>query len=145
MYRPLQILLLCLAPFGCPEAKRIDTGNPSSNSGETDTDLLPYDQDTADDGGGGILGDCREITTKVNGSSIQSVGNPTVGDEWVVRMFCDGALLTGANRLFFTPPNVATVSDDTTDAVFVRSGSTTMSMQSGSIIDEHDLVVQAAR
>jgi hypothetical protein len=60
-------------------------------------------------------------------------------------MFCDGALLTGANRLFFTPPNVATVSDDATDAEFVRSGSTTMSIQSGSIINTHELIVEASK
>ncbi len=145
MYRPLIILLVCLIPLGCPEAKRIDTGSATAEDNDAGTDLLPYDQDTADDGGGGILGDCNEITTKVNGSPIESVGNPTIGDQWTVRMFCDGALLTGANRLFFNPPNVAIVSDDATDAEFVRAGSTTMSMQSGSIIDEHELVVQAAK
>ena len=113
--------------------------------GETSTDdILNLEEDTGSDGGSGELGDCNEVLTKINGRLANDVNNPTVGDQWVVRMYCDGALLTGANRLFFQPANVAVVDDVSTDAFFVAQGPSKMTMQSGNFIYTKSIAVGAA-
>ena len=107
-------------------------------------DLLGLDPDTGTPTGGGVLGECNEVETKINGVSGDDVPDPTVGDSWMIRMFCDGALLTGANRLFFQPAGVAMVDDQSTNAEFVASGSSTMTMQAGSFVYTKDIVVRGS-
>ena len=135
------IFIVLLTVCGC--TKGDDTGreyygNPSEN------DLLHIEPDTGFDDGVGVLGNCDSVNTKVNGRSADSVDNPRVGDEWIVRMFCDGALLTGANRLFFQPANVAVINDVSTDATFVAQGTSLMTMQSGNFIYTKEITVGPA-
>ena len=110
-----------------------------------DGDLLGLDPDTGTPSGGGVLGDCVDVVTKINGMDADEVPNPVVGDAWMIRMFCDDALLTGANRLFFQPAGVATVDDASTDAIFVASGTTKMTMQAGSLVYTRNLIVRDAQ
>ena len=104
-------------------------------------DLLGLDPDTGSTSNGCILDDCEELITKINGIPGDEVENPRVGDQWMIRMFCDDALLMGANRLFFQPANVAFVDDVNTDAEFVAPGETTMTMQAGSFIYKKEITV----
>lgn len=139
--RPSVPLSLIVAiGFGCAtdDADQTYYGDPSPD------DVLNLAPDTGSDGGSGELGDCRDVTTQINGRSADSVSDPRVGDRWVVRMYCDGALLTGANRLFFQPANVAVVDDVSTDAYFVAQGSSKLTMQSGNFIYTKTIAVKPA-
>ncbi len=127
--------------LGC--TKDDDTGREIYGNA-SDSDLLHIEPDTGFDDGTGVLGNCDTVLTKVNGRSADTVANPQVGDEWIVRMFCDGALLTGANRLFFQPANVAVINDTSTDATFVAQGTSLMTMQSGNFIYTKELTVEPA-
>jgi hypothetical protein len=123
-----------------------DKGNDASMSQQSSTedgDLLTLDPDTATPSGGGALGDCNEVTTKINGRQAESAPDPTVGDEWIVRMYCDGAVVTGANILQFDPPEVASVAAVNTDAEFLAPGEATMKMQSGNLVYTKDITVLA--
>ena len=85
------------------------------------------------------------MTVEVNGRDIEDVGDPHVGDEWAIRMFCQDILMTGANLLKFTPPSIAVVASEMTDATFVQSGAATMLLQSGNRSVTYELVVHAAQ
>ena len=93
VHYPLSLFLLLAA--GCA-----DDGSDSTY-GDDGSDALK---------GSGVGTDvpdmCAEenMTVEVNGRDIYDVGDPAVGDEWAVRMFCQGILMTGANLLKFTPP-----------------------------------------
>ena len=107
-------------------------------------DLLGLDPDTGNTSNGCVLDDCDVLLTKINGIPGDEIPDPQVGDEWMIRMFCDEALLMGANRLFFQPAAVATVDNNSTDARFIAPGETTMTMQAGSFIYTKDIFVMAA-
>jgi hypothetical protein len=138
---PIPAVLLILLCVAC--GKSDDTARPTYGEA-SDNNLLSMDPDTGYDDGTGVLADCDVILTKVNGRDAETVDDPKVGDEWIIRMFCDGALLTGANRLFFQPPNVAVVNQSSTDATFVTTGESKMTIQSGNLIYTKDITVQAA-
>ena len=53
--------------------------------------------------------------------------------------------MTGANLLKFTPPSIAVVASEMTDATFVQSGAATMLLQSGNRSVTYELVVHAAQ
>lgn len=142
MFRTAITLMFSLTAVGC--GKGADSGR-SYYGDASDTDLLHLESDTGFDDGTGVLGDCGEVTTKVNGRNVEGAADPRVGDEWIVRMFCDGALLTGANRLFFQPANVGVVSQTSTDVTFVAQGESLMTMQSGNLIYTKQITVGAAR
>jgi hypothetical protein len=76
--------------------------------------------------------DCQSVTMKINGRSPEDTPDPTVGDHWMVRLYCDEVVMHGANRLYFAPPELATVEDFNTDADFINAGEGQMTMQSGS-------------
>jgi len=138
---PLPAVMLALLCFAC--GKSDDTARPTYGEAD-DNDLLSMEPDTGHDDGSGVLAACDVVLTKVNGRDADTVDDPKVGDEWIVRMFCDGALLAGANRLFFQPPEVAVVTSTSTDATFVTTGESRMTIQSGNLIYTKDITVQAA-
>lgn len=132
---------------GCPQAARPDTSQPADEDDDADvTDPPPIDTshwaNNGDEDGG--LPECEELLTKVNGDPADDVDEPSVGDIWHVRMYCDGAVLHGANRLTFSPPELAVVDPHATDATFVGAGAGSMHMQSGNFVYTRDLVVQEA-
>ena len=135
------LLILMASSLAC--TKGADSGVPSYGI-RSDSNVLNLDPDTGSDGGSGELGDCNLVETKINGRNGDDVSDPKVGDEWVVRMYCDGALLTGANRLFFQPAAVAVVDDVSTDATFVAQGQTKMTMQSGNFVYTKNIIVGPA-
>ena len=141
MTHPMPAVLLTLLCVCC--GKSDDTAPPTYGEAD-DNDLLSLEADTGYDDGTGVLADCNVVLTKVNGRDAETVDDPKVGDEWIIRMFCDGALLTGANRLFFQPPEVAVISATSTDATFVTTGESLMTIQSGNLIYTKDITVQAA-
>ncbi len=110
--------------------KAEDDGEPKQKIIEDDDDSLitleDQEVDTADPD------DCQSVTLKINQRSPEDTPDPTVGDHWMVRMYCNGIVLHGANRLFFDPPELATVEDFNTDADFITAGVGQMTMQSGS-------------
>ena len=142
-HHTLLIVALCTQLYACAKNGSDDSSNISQSDRSDDGDLLSLDPDTAEPSGGGVLGDCNTITTKINGTLGDEAPDPTVGDEWIVRMYCDGALLTGANRLYFVPAEVAHVDDYNTDVKFVAAGDTTMTMQAGNLVYTKDITVTA--
>ena len=140
MHKHPAIGAVMAALLGCGSESSTQTYYGDASTG----DILNLEEDTGSDGGSGELGDCNEVLTKVNGRAADDVTHPSVGDQWVVRMYCDGALLTGANRLFFQPPNVAVVDEVSTDAFFVAQGPSKMTMQSGNFIYTKSIAVGAA-
>jgi hypothetical protein len=76
--------------------------------------------------------DCQSVTMKINGRAPEDTEDPMVGDHWMVRLYCDGVVMHGANRLYFEPGSLAEVEDYNTDADFVGTGEGQMTMQSGS-------------
>lgn len=135
------LLILTVAAMAC--AKGDDSATASYGS-RAESNVLNLEPDTGSDGGSGELGDCNSIETNINGRSADDVFDPKIGDQWIVRMYCDGALLTGANRLFFQPATVAVVDDVSTDATFVAQGSSKMTMQSGNFIYTKNFTVGPA-
>ncbi|GEM_PF-1887051 len=135
---PLTVAIAVVSGCAASDTEKTYYGDPSAD------DLLHLTPDTGSDGGSGELGDCRNVTTQINGRAADGVSDPRVGDSWVVRMYCDGALLTGANRLFFQPANVAVVDDVSTDAYFVAQGASKLTMQSGNFIYTKPIAVKPA-
>lgn len=130
------LTLLLLTALGCADDGR------DSTYGDDGSDALKGSGAGAD-----VPDMCADenMTVEVNGRDIFDVGDPEVGDEWAIRMFCQGILMTGANILKFSPPTVAVVANEMTDATFVQSGAATMLLQSGNRSFTHDLVVYAAQ
>jgi len=96
---------------------------------EDDGDLIhleDQERDTADPL------DCHTLDLKINGRAPEDTEDPSVGEHWMVRMYCNGIVLHGANRLYFQPPELATVEDHNTNADFIGAGEGQMTMQSGS-------------
>ena len=132
------------------------TKDPESSSYTTDDrdDLLSLDPDTAMASGGGELEECEEVTTKITTTYgdgrpdtttyAEEAADPTVGDEWFVRMYCNGIVTTGITRLFFQPANVAQVQDNNTIADFIAPGDALMTMQSGNLVYTKNITVAAA-
>ncbi len=96
---------------------------------DDDDDFIHLDDPERDSGN---PEDCQSVTLKINGRAPEDTPDPAVGDHWMVRIYCDGIVLHGANRLFFAPPELATVEDHNTDADFLAAGEGLMTMQSGS-------------
>ena len=129
------LLLLMLVGAGCAD----DSGD--STYGDDGSDALKGEGAGAD-----VPDMCEDaMTVEVNGRDIEDVGDPHVGDEWAIRMFCQDILMTGANLLKFTPPSIAVVASEMTDATFVQSGAATMLLQSGNRSVTYELVVHAAQ
>jgi hypothetical protein len=133
--KPLQCtrtLLLCaMMIVSCGGKNGDSAADPDENSSDSDGDpgiSLPDDdnEDEPDDGG------CDTLALDINGESAEDIGDPTVGDEWVVFLVCDGANLHGANILAFAPAELASVENFNTIATFLAAGTGTMTMQSGS-------------
>lgn len=101
-------------------------------TGEAPEDTAPVEQvedtDTVDP--------CEVLEIRVTGED-----PPQVGDEWTLWMWCDDALMTGAMRLSFDPPEIATVSGNT--AQFVAAGDATLTLQAGSRRLSRDVSVSA--
>ena len=131
----IRTLLLCaMLIVSCGEKNGDSATDADANNGDTenvDGDpgiSLPDDDtdDEPDDGG------CDTLALDINGESAEDIEVPTVGDEWVVFLVCDGANLHGANILAFAPAELASVEDFNTIATFQTAGTGTMTMQSGS-------------
>lgn len=99
----LHLLLL----FACTGADPVDSAAPA------DTDDGPDAQA------------CDVLEIRVNGED-----PPTVGDTWTVFLWCDDALLTGTYRIFFDPPDFATLSNN--DLTFLYAGEAELTVQAGS-------------
>lgn len=97
-------LLLLLA---CTGADPVDTSAPA------DTDDDPVDQS------------CDVLEIRVNGED-----PPSVGDTWTVFLICDESMLTGTYRIFFDPPDFATISDN--ELGFLYAGEAELTVQAGS-------------
>lgn len=78
--------------------------------------------------------ECDVPELRVTGSDA-----PIVGDTWVVWMWCDDVLLTGAMRLSFEPVDFATIADN--NATFLYAGAATMQLQVGSRRQTRDVTV----
>ena len=130
------ITLFCIlwAFSGCTKEHQAD-----SIYGNTASDLLLNPGPDHIDGD-----DCTILSVEANGRDLNSTNDPRVGDFWTLRMFCDGVLMTGANLLKFTPPHMATVAPDMTDATFTAAGEATMLLQSGNIQYTTDLMILPA-
>ena len=77
---------------------------------------------------------CDELELKIIGED-----EPSVGDEWTVWLYCDGALLTGWGVLRFDPADFALVYDNV--ATFVYEGTASMTMQVGTFKESMTVTV----
>jgi hypothetical protein len=68
---------------------------------------------------------CGEVTIDVEGPSA-----PVVGDSWQVFLHCDDAIMTGAYVVRLDPTDFATI--DVNTVTFVKAGTATLKVQSGS-------------
>ena len=130
-YIPASVVFLSLW-VGCGDQEKSTYGEMGSStvaSVESDSGVPPF---------------CDDMEVEVNGRNIETVGDPSVGDTWQIRMFCHESLMTGANILQFAPPSRATVAPDMTDATFVQPGTTAMLLQSGNIQFRTEFNVLAA-
>jgi len=132
--------LLVLSMLGC---KSPDTKKSGPEIIADDDDLIHLNDSGPTDTSNPL--DCRSVTLKINGKAPEDTPDPSVGDHWMVRMYCDQIVMHGANRLFFLPPELATVDDVNTDADFLSAGVGTMTMQSGSDRITLDVTVLEAR
>ena len=120
----------------------IGIGTKDKTYGDTGRNAVAApENDGSDDD---LPGFCDEMVVEVNGRVFETMDSPRVGDMWRFRMFCQGVLMTGANLLKFTPPSVAQVATDMTDATFVNSGSASVLLQSGSFQYRNDLIILPA-
>lgn len=124
--RPLLALAALQFLLSCGSDKDDNTGPKIIDDDGDLIHLEEQERDTADPA------DCQSVTMKINGRAPEDTLDPFVGDHWMVRMYCDGVVLHGANRLHFEPPELATVDDFNTDADFLAVGEGHMTMQSGS-------------
>jgi hypothetical protein len=131
VYR-LFVLAMFLLPLGCSDGSE-DSAKSNSESEADDAagiSLDDDDQEPADEDGDGWDG-CDVLALEINGEAPEDTPDPSVDDEWVVFLLCDGVKLQGANRLYFEPPELATVQDVNTIATFLEAGVGAMTMQSG--------------
>jgi len=130
--RLLPLILLALT-LGCAAEKDDDGDDVQTEEEDDDGPGISLDDDDdeiVDEDGDGWDG-CEVTELEINGDLPEDTPSPTVGDQWIVFLVCDGVKLQGANRLFFLPAELATVEDVNTIAVFLASGTGTMTMQSG--------------
>ena len=79
---------------------------------------------------------CDEVSLKINGPDA-----PIVGDEWVVLMRCDEAIIQGPMVIRFTPPDFANLDGNT--VIFTTAGEASMRVQVGGYRVDMDLSVLA--
>jgi hypothetical protein len=94
---------------------------------ESDTDVI-VDNDTYEP--------CVELKIHEEGPK-----DPVVGDQWMVSLYCDGALITGPYVVRFDPADFAMVSQTT--VTFTTAGTATLKVQAGSERAEMDVTVAA--
>ena len=68
---------------------------------------------------------------QVGGTSIDELGDPRVGDEWTLQMWCDDVLQIGAYTLSATPPDLVSIDADEPIVTFVAPGEVTIDYQFG--------------
>lgn len=98
------------------------TGAPHDSAEPVDTEDPPEDNP------------CEVAEIRVTGDD-----PPSVGDTWTVWLWCDDALTTGATRLTFDPPEIASVSEN--NAEFLEAGTATMRLQVGAFRAEREVEV----
>jgi hypothetical protein len=102
MWIPL-LLAACAAPSSD------DTGEPVADTEET------VDHET-----------CDTLEIRVTGDD-----PPQVGDAWTVWLWCDDSIELGTMRMFFDPPEIASVS--TNNATFLQAGEAELTVQAGGL------------
>lgn len=105
--------------FGDDPDTTPDDTEPDDTDTEPDDTDDPGDTDDPDDVPG-----CEEVVLDIKGPV-----PAYVGDEWVIIMRCDGALMQGATVIRFDPPDFALTSDKT--VTFTRAGEASMRVQIG--------------
>lgn len=67
---------------------------------------------------------CDALELRVDGPD-----PPAVGDTWTVWLWCEDALLIGAMRVWFEPPDFAGIEDN--QVTFFYAGDATLTVQAG--------------
>ena len=99
--------MIALLLLGCTSATPVDTGSPPVDTEEP----------------AGL--ECSVLEIRVNGED-----PPHVGDTWALWLWCDDTLLLGATRIVFTPPDIASISEN--NATFLYAGDGSVQVQVGS-------------
>lgn len=77
---------------------------------------------------------CDTLEIRVDGDD-----PPSVGDTWTTWLWCDTALMTGAYRIMWDPPEIAAVSENRSE--FLYAGDATLMVQVGSRKQWRDVTV----
>ncbi|MFN7144403.1 MAG: hypothetical protein ACK4YP_11545 [Myxococcota bacterium] len=107
---------LLLTFTACSGAPPDDTGVPA----DTDEEV--------------VAASCDALEIRVDGED-----PPSVGDTWTTWLWCDDALMTGAYRVMWDPPEIATVSENRSE--FIAAGEATLMVQVGSRKQWRDVTV----
>ncbi len=95
--------------------------------------------DSAADSAATVVDTPPPTACDVVGFQIDGPEAPRVGDSWTILLTCDDAIVTGAFRLAFSPPDFVRWEDTT--ATFRRAGSATLTGQAGTRRATMDVVV----
>ena len=88
-------------------------------------DTAPADTAVAETDSGSSGNPCEELSIHVQGDD-----PPSVGDEWMVYLWCDEALLTGAMVVYLDPPDFAELREN--QVTFLQEGKASLHVQVGS-------------
>lgn len=94
------------------------SAEPAEDTAVADTEVA-----ATDSGSGGSP--CDEVSIHVTGND-----PPTIGDEWMVYLWCDNALLTGAMVVYLDPADFAELREN--EVTFLQEGEATLHVQVGS-------------
>ena len=110
--------MLLLAMLACSDGDGLDS--------TTDTSTAAVDTMT-------------RTACEVVGFRIDGPEAPRVGDSWTILLTCDDAVVTGAFRLAFTPPDFAELRNNV--ATFTQPGSASLMGQAGTRRATMDVIV----
>lgn len=88
-------------------------------------DTAPADTGVVETDSGGGGSPCDEVSIHVQGDD-----PPAVGDEWMVYLWCDEALMTGAMVVYLDPADFAQLEENR--VTFFQEGEATLHVQVGS-------------
>ena len=95
--------------------------------------------DSAADSAVPVVDTATPTACGVVGFQIDGPEAPRVGDSWTILLTCDEAIVTGAFRLAFTPPDFAELRNNV--ATFIQPGSASLMGQAGTRRATMDVVV----
>jgi hypothetical protein len=86
-----------------------------------------------------------EPNMRVNGDRLSERGDPRVGEQWTVLMWCDNAVVQGAYVLQLNPPTLGQVDEHNPVVTWMQTGEGTIFLQSGRMETQEPITVRSMR